>query len=236
MCKDILTVITGSQLHGLSTPESDTDYRGVFVNDVRDIVNPFEKPPEKRFVEGKTADDTASELRKFVKEIISGSPNAVEILYSNRIVYEGTTVLGIVMRDNREKFIDTAEVFKAYKKYAENQLNKMSLFEPDERTPKFAVAYIRSLLNGIELLRDGTITNPLPELFTLSSGEEIAPLAVLKAIKFCPFAEFGTVQPMATELFSKLQVELGKVFYRQKPKGADTDFIIRFCRRAYNVS
>lgn len=235
MCQDILTVVTGSRLHGLDQPGSDTDYRGVFINDIRDIVNPFERPEDKRFIEGKGKDDTASELRKFIKEVISGGPNAVEVLYSNIVIGEGTTALGYEMQTNREKFVDEAEAFKAYRHYSETQLNKMNLFVPDYRTPKFAVAYIRSLLNGLELLRDGTITNPVPNLYTLSTGEEIAARDVLLAIKLCPFAEFEKVRPMAMAMFAKLQVELAAIFYQKNPRPADRKWIVKFCREAYGV-
>ena len=235
MCKDILTVVVGSQLHGLARPESDMDIRGVFINDIRDIVNPFEKPEDKRFVVGGGKDDTASELRKFIIEVTKGGPNAVEILFSNMEIHSGTTDIGRIMQQERMRFIDTPEVFRAYSHYAENQLNKMSLFDPDERTPKFAVAYIRSLFNGIELLRDGTITNPIPPIFTLSSGEEVEAREALLRIKFCPFEEFERVAPEAIRLFQVLRVELGVVFYKQQPKKADEKWIVKFCQEAYGV-
>ena len=101
MCKDILTVIVGSQLHGLARPESDQDFRGVFINDLFALVNPFEKPEDKRFIVGQGKDDTSSELRKFVREVESGNPNSIEILYSNIVVDEGTTDVGRAMQENR---------------------------------------------------------------------------------------------------------------------------------------
>jgi len=235
MCQDILTVIVGSQLHGLARPESDEDFRGVFLNDIADVVNPFEKPPDKRFIEGKGKDDTASELRKFVREVVEGNPNSIEVLFSNMVVEAGTTELGRAMQANRERFVDTANVFKAYKNYSSNQLNKMNLFDPDERTPKFAVAYIRSLLNGVELLRDGRITNPIPLYFTLNSGEDIEVRRILEAIKFTPYQSFGVWREEATRMFSLLQVELAEVFYAQRPRPADTEWITKFCREAYGV-
>ena len=111
----------------------------------------------------------------------------------------------------------------------------MNLFDPDERTPKFAVAYIRSLLNGVELLRDGIITNPIPLHFTLSNGEEIEVRRILEAIKFTPFDRFNIWRDEATRMFALLQVELAEVFYAQKPRRSDREWIVRFCREAYGV-
>lgn len=233
MCTDILRVVVGSRLHGLSTPDSDFDYRGVFINDLKDIVNPFVKAEEKRFIEGKGKDDTASELRKFVREVVSGNPNSIEVLFSQQV--DAATVVGQVMQRNAGRFIDTQNVFDAYKNYSANQLNKMNLFTPDVRTPKFAVAYIRSLMDGVELLRSGTITNPKPDSFTLSDGTEIECRGILGRIKFTPFQEFESVRDEATKMFSVLQVELGKVFYGRKPVKADLPWIVKFVREAYEI-
>jgi predicted nucleotidyltransferase len=233
MCKAILTVVVGSQLHGLARPESDMDIRGVFINDIRDIVNPFEKPEDKRFVVGGGKDDTASELRKFIIEVTKGGPNAVEILFSNMEIHSGTTDIGRIMQQERMRFINTQNVFNAYKNYAENQLNKMSVFAPDVRTPKFAVAYIRTLLNGIELLRDGIITNPIPENFALSGGETLPAKRLLSTIKFCPFEEFASVREEATRAFARLQIELATVFYKHDQQVEDREWIVDFVASAY---
>lgn len=233
MCKDILQVVVGSQLHGLAAIDSDIDLRGVFINDIEALVNPYEKPVDKRFIEGAGKDDTASELRKFVREVVEGNPNSIEVLFSNKVVKMDWR--GEEMREQRTCFINRANVFNAYKNYSANQLNKMNLWTPDPRTPKFAVAYIRSLLNGVELLRDGTITNPVPDHFKLLSGEEIEAHGILCRIKFCHFEEFDTVRDEATALFAKLQVELGKVFYASYPTTEDRALIINFVRDAYFV-
>ena len=228
----ILTVVTGSRLHGLSTPESDFDYRGVFINDLSDIVNPFVKPEDTRWIEGETKDDTSYELRKFVKEAVNGNPNFIEILFSNQVVYQND--IGKWMLLNAHRFIDSQRIFEAFKGYAGNQLNKMELFTPDARTPKFAVAYMRSLLNGIELLRDGTITNPVPETFSI--GFERVPMkAILERVKFTPFTEFDKVRDIAQRTFTQLQVELARVFYATPRRQADRVWLTQFVREAYGA-
>lgn len=229
----ILTVVTGSRLHGLSRPESDFDYRGVFINDLADIVNPFEKPEDTRWIEGETKDDTSYELRKFVKETVNGNPNFIEILFSNQVTL--TTPIGDRMRANADRFIDSQRIFEAFKGYAGNQLNKMELFTPDARTPKFAVAYMRSLLNGIELLRDGTITNPVPEKFIIN-GEGIPAWDILALVKFTPFQTFREdVGDLCTRTFTQLQVELARVFYNSPRRQADKAWLTAFVREAYGA-
>ena len=228
----ILTVVTGSRLHGLHTEASDFDYRGVFMNDVDDILNPFEKPEDTRWIEGETKDDTSYELRKFVKEAVNGNPNFIEILFSNQVVFEDE--VGAGLRAIRGSFVDSERLFQAYKGYSNNQLNKMELFTPDARTPKFAVAYMRSLLNGIELLRDKTITNPVPEHFPLvSDGYDFAARRTLMKVKFTPFEQFDEVRELCTSAFTRLQLELAHVFYNTPRHVADRDRIIEFCRYFY---
>ena len=230
----ILTVVTGSRLHGLNTPESDYDYSGVFINDLSDIVNPFEKPEDTRWIEGETKDDTSYELRKFVKETVNGNPNFIEILFSNQVTF--STPIGDRMRANADRFIDSQRIFEAFKGYSNNQLNKMELFTPDARTPKFAVAYMRSLFNGIELLRDGTITNPIPVEFSIGEGSDtLLARQILQRVKFTPFAQFDSVRDLCTSVFAQLQVELARVFYATPPRKADKAWLTTFVREAYGA-
>lgn len=229
--KQILTVVTGSRLHGLNTPESDTDYRGIFMNDLSDVLNPFMKVPDTRWIEGQTQDDTSYELSKFVKETVHGNPNFIEILFSNQVVLK--TPEGQELRVNRERFVDSQRIFEAFKGYASNQLNKMELFTPDKRTPKFAVAYIRSLLNGIELLSYGTITNPVPAYLMLRNGDLITARQSLLDIKFCPPEEFDKVRDLCISLFSRLQNALSDAYYNTPRHTADIEWIGNFVKEAY---
>ena len=231
--RQILTVVTGSRLHGLHQPNSDTDYRGVFMNTLEDILNPFVKPDDTCWIEGTCKDDTSYELRKFVKEAVHGNPNFIEILFSNIVVNE--TDEGKTLRANAWRFIDSKRIFEAFKGYSNNQLNKMELFTPDARTPKFAVAYIRSLLNGLELLVERTITNPVPQLFILPDGYHLDAREILLKIKCTPYTEFDKVRNLCTNVFSRLQVALGEAFYQREPYCADIDWIVDFTTKVYKA-
>ncbi|KKK77684.1 hypothetical protein LCGC14_2851130, partial [marine sediment metagenome] len=56
----ILKVLVGSHAHGLATPESDRDYRGVFVTPTSDLLRiGVGKPKGHHWAEGGTEDDTA---------------------------------------------------------------------------------------------------------------------------------------------------------------------------------
>lgn len=150
--KVIHKVLVGSQLHGLANEDSDYDYRGVHVYPLPHVLSPFKRLKNTSWIEGDT-DNTSYELADFCKQAVQGNATILEVLFSNRI--EETTDLGKMLTDNREKFLDTTRIVAAAKGYAHNQFNKMNLFDPDARTPKFAVAYLRVMWQTEQFLLTG---------------------------------------------------------------------------------
>lgn len=154
-------VLVGSRLHGLETEKSDFDYRGVHINDLKDVLSPFKKPKNTSWIEG-DEDNTSYELADFCKLATQGNATILEVFFSDK-VYESDFITD-VMRENWRKFIDTDKFVMASRGYAHNQFNKMNLFEPDNRTPKFAVAYLRVMWQCEQFLLTGKfpcqITNP----------------------------------------------------------------------------
>lgn len=72
--------ITGSQLYGTNTPESDTDTRGVCVEPIEVLLDPFMFFEVKDSFE--TGDDRAIySLKKFFKLCADCNPNILELLY-----------------------------------------------------------------------------------------------------------------------------------------------------------
>lgn len=156
--KVIHKVLVGSRLHNLYNENSDYDYRGVHMHDMRDVFNPFKKLKNTHWIEG-DVDNTSYELMDFCKVATKGNPSIIEVLFSNKV--EETTEIGKEMVDNKRKFLHSTHIFNAFRGYAHNQYKKMNLFVPDERTPKFAVAYIRVLHQGMQLLEHGEYDNQL---------------------------------------------------------------------------
>ncbi len=145
-------VVVGSRLHGLSNENSDYDYRGIFKHDLKSRLSPFKKLKNTHWIEG-DEDNTTYELGEFCKFASKGNPTILEILWSNQVIE--TSTVGKILVENRHKFLNSEDIYNSHVGYAHNQYTKMKLFTPDERTPKFAVAYIRSLLQGIDLLKHG---------------------------------------------------------------------------------
>lgn len=158
--QNILKVVVGSRLHNLHNENSDYDYRGVFKDNLINIISPFKKQRNTAWIEGKE-DDTSYELINFCKMAASSNPTILEILWSDLII--SSNEVGKELIKNREKFLSKEKVYLAGLGYASNQLKKMDLYNPDpKRTPKTIVAYIRVLRQTIDLLNFGTF-NPVYE-------------------------------------------------------------------------
>lgn len=216
--KQILKVVVGSRLHNLHNEKSDYDYRGIFVHDLIDIVSPFRKVKNTSWIEG-DVDNTSYELRDFCMYATKGNPTILEVLFSNMVEEEDE--LGKELRENRHKFLDSTRIFEAYKGYAHNQYNKMNLFEPDQRTPKFAVAYLRSLYQGAGLLERGEIENQI------SGGLR----DWLMEVKYNFSANL--IQGLSKD-FAQLQTKLSETYYKNHDKfKPDVEWIEQFLMKAY---
>lgn len=215
--KTILSVVVGSQLHGIANEDSDTDVRGIFVHDMIDIISPFRKVKNTSWVEG-DEDNTAYELRDFCKYATKGNATILEILWSNMI--RQRTSLGVELQENRHRFLDSCAIYEAHKGYAANQMAKMSLFTPDKRTPKFAVAYLRVLQQAKQLLTSGDF-----------SPQITSDLDFIRTVKY-HFSD--DLIPELGIKFTQLQTELAQIYFANANKYTpDIEWIEDFLIRAY---
>lgn len=76
----IFECITGSKLYGTDTPESDIDYRGVFVPPRETLLDPF-TPLEIKDSGFEEEDRSLYSLGKFFKLCAEANPNIVELLF-----------------------------------------------------------------------------------------------------------------------------------------------------------
>jgi uncharacterized protein len=224
----ILTkVLVGSRLHGLNNEQSDYDYRGIHIHDLKDVLSPFKTLKNTDWIEG-DIDNTSYELADFCKAATHGNATVLEVFFSNEIVE--TTPTADLMRLNWQKFIDTDHFVEASRGYAHNQYNKMNLFESagikgQERTSKFAIAYVRVLWQCAEFLKTGQFKCQVddPELrnFLLT----IKPLTVV---------ELQPYVPRLTEMFMEMQKNVTDAYantkYKFKP---DIDWIESFIYDSY---
>lgn len=227
--KIITKVLVGSRLHGLNNPQSDYDYRGVHITPLKDLLSPFKTVKNTSWIEG-DVDNTSYELADFCKQATHGNATILEVFFSNKIVK--TSPIAEEMRENWYRFMDTNAFVMASRGYAANQYNKMNLFESagtkgQERTAKFAIAYIRVLWQCAEFLEHGKFKCQITDPTLRSLLLEIKPLTVKQLQPYIP---------RLTEMFMQMQGRVTDAYahtqYKYKP---DTMWIEEFIYRAYTI-
>lgn len=117
----LIEFIRGSQLYGLSTPDSDVDTGGVF------ICNPAESLGFLHYHSQESDerhDNTWYEVGEFCRLICKSNPTVLEALFvpEDKIIGEVHPWMKL-LRDNRDKFI-TKECFNPFFGYAKSQIEK----------------------------------------------------------------------------------------------------------------
>ena len=169
----ILKVLVGSRAHGLHSETSDYDYRGVFVQPTREILSLGSKVRTTSWIEdrdpkegGKKEDDTAWEIGHFLDLAMHCNPTILEVFTAP---VASSTPEGEALRELFRYVWEPKRVRDAFIGYGLNQRKKM-LEEKDKRPWKYAVAYLRVLLQAETLLRIGHLLSNMrfhPEFQTL---------------------------------------------------------------------
>jgi predicted nucleotidyltransferase len=154
--KQILKVIVGSQAHGLAGPESDFDYRGVFVIPTSELLKiGGQKTQTTNWIEGKE-DDTSWELAHFLFLATKCNPTILETFLAPIMPTPIQDALwGLELRELFPHIWNSIDVYNAFRGYSKNQQKKF-LDKKDTRPHKYASAYLRVLYQGVQLLQTGT--------------------------------------------------------------------------------
>jgi len=156
----ILKVLVGSRAHGLHRADSDYDYRGVYVTPTSHLLKIGSGGYKgTHWVEGDKEDDTAYEIGHFLHLATKSNPTILEV-FAAPFVEEGITPLGMELRNLFPFVWDSRRVVDAFGGYSLNQRKKFldDKYEFRSRKWKYACAYIRTLLQGIELLSTDRMT------------------------------------------------------------------------------
>lgn len=152
----ILKVLVGSRAHGLAGPDSDYDYRGVFVRPTSEILALGAKAANVSWVEadkqaGEKIDDTSWEIGHYLHLATHCNPTVLEVLAAP---VEFAAEDGDRLRALLPKVWHPKGVRDAFVGYGLNQRKKF-LEDKDVRPAKYAVAYLRVLYQAWALLGFG---------------------------------------------------------------------------------
>jgi uncharacterized protein len=156
----ILKVLCGSRAHGLANPDSDYDYRGVFVEPTSEILKIGGASEHTQWIEGQI-DDTSWEIGHFLFLATKCNPTILETFLAPKVQED----IDIALQDSIGEELralfpyvwNSHDVVNAFIGYGLNQRKKF-LDNKDGKPNKFAAAYLRSLFNAFELLEFGTFT------------------------------------------------------------------------------
>jgi predicted nucleotidyltransferase len=155
----ILKVLVGSHAHGLATPESDYDYRAVFVQPTSQILSLGSKAVSNQWIEG-DVDNTAYEIGHFLFLATKSNPTILETFRAP----VQPSLMPKYAEDFRQGLLDlfpcvwdTTALWNAFKGYGYNQRKKF-LDDKDKRANKYAVAWLRTLIMAYDMLTEGTMT------------------------------------------------------------------------------
>lgn len=157
--KQILKVLVGSRAHNLHTEDSDWDWRGVFVQPTSELLKLGGTTTQTNWIEGKE-DDTSFELYKFLLMATKCNPTILEIFKASPIVNPAITSPDWIGQELQSLFPyvwNSKGVVDAFRGYGKNQQKKF-LDGKDIRPHKYAVAYLRTLYNAVQLLETGTFS------------------------------------------------------------------------------
>jgi len=149
----ILKVLVGSQAHGLATPDSDFDYRGVFIVPTEELLWVGSKPKTTNWIEG-DEDNTSWELGHFLQLATKCNPTILETFLAPTVE---VTEEGKMIQEIFPHIWNSTDVMNAFIGYGHNQRKKF-LEKKDKWSNKYACAYLRTLYNAWELLSTNTFT------------------------------------------------------------------------------
>lgn len=114
----IFKAVVGSQAYGTSTPQSDIDYKGVYVQTNDELLSFGYK---EQYEVGK--DESYYEVRRFLQLLQSANPTVLELLYSPAdCVVEKSEAFNLIV-ENRDKFL-TKKCRNSFGGYAVEQIKK----------------------------------------------------------------------------------------------------------------
>jgi len=132
----IFEAISGSQAYGLSTPESDTDYRGVCIAPIERYLG---LPPSFEQHETKDPDRVIFDIRKFTRLAAEANPNIIELLFMPEDMVVRTTPSWGLLSEIREAFL-SEKCRHSYSGYAFSQIHRVKthrrwLLSPPDHAP-----------------------------------------------------------------------------------------------------
>lgn len=206
----ILKVLVGSRAHKLDDKDSDYDYRSVYVTPTSNILSLNAKYSKTNWIEG-NVDNTSYEIGHFLHLATKCNPTIMEV-FKTPIVE--STKEGSGLRKLLPYVWNLDGVFNAWTGYGFNQRKKF-LEDRDDRANKYAVAWIRTLINLVEFL--------ITDNWTIEIGLSASYSEMLKRYKSGDYTK-GEVLDEAEYLYNTAKI----AYEKHTPKETDYEKVNNF--------
>ena len=221
----ILEGVTGSTAYGLNHEGSDVDIKGIYVLPTKTILR-IGFDPQDTTKDNNDPDWVYHEVGKFMKLVMSGNPTVTELLYLDN--YTQMSPIGQLLIDNRDAFLSTNAIDKAYRGYAFSQAKKLNNRTEQgldgydsglkNRFAKHTRHCFRLLMQARQLLETGTLdvkVTPEQREYLFAMGEKTADEVVEEFMK--QDAEFENIKSVLpdkpdTEKLNQILYEIRMVY------------------------
>lgn len=172
----IVKMVHGSHLYGLNTINSDTDYKGIFLPTLNEIVqynveheiSKSTGPKHEKNSSG-DIDEVMFSIQKFIKMCCDGETIAIDMLHANNDnIIESSQIWEDIVK-NRQKFY--TKNMKAFLGYCKNQARKYGIRGNNLRAIERTLEYLKTKDSSLKLI-DSNIMFGLAEL-SISNSEYI---------------------------------------------------------------
>jgi uncharacterized protein len=163
----LLCGIVGSTAYGLDTPESDTDYIGIYVASTQHLLGLHPPSRGRLAIRGRGGDDAVyHEIGKAMALLLACNPTVSEALWLPN--YIKSTPFGEELVELRTQFLSAKKVRDAFTGYATAQFhwlreNGRYQGSRDKRYRKHSIHLMRLLWQGYELYTTGTLPIVVPD-------------------------------------------------------------------------
>ena len=178
----IYKIYAGSKMYGTNTPESDTDFGGIFIPNKDYIIGlkrcdqveiGTKKPSVTKKNTMEDTDYTVYSLPKFIHLAVGNNPNIIEYFFAPINCILKQTNFGAHLIKNYPLFI-SKKSYHTFKGYAyqqrkklilkrENMTGRVELIKKHGYDTKYASHLLRMLIEGQQILSEGLISLPLPQ-------------------------------------------------------------------------
>lgn len=157
----VMTTLVGSRANGLARPDSDYDYRSVYLLPTEAAVRSelVGGPTKPSWTKQEGDDYTAYEVGHFLKLALKGNPAIIEVFKGPK---EFLSPVGEEMMYLFPYTWSSEAIYTAHTGYSRNQVRKFLDDPLGHRASKYAIASLRGLMVGAQLLREGDCSLEIP--------------------------------------------------------------------------